>query len=225
MSDKVDFDEFTENYDELLSQQTQFFSPSDLYFAEYKIKLVKRKVKHNVSTILEYGCGTGRNLGFLQENFPDAQIIATDISQSSLELASETNPKIEFRVETSDLDIGPFDLIFISGVFHHIPKAERKVAAGLLAKRLSKGGTLFIFEHNPYNPITRKIVNDCPYDADAELLKASELRQVFTLTALQVESLSYNLFIPPKLRWLLPAEKMLQWLPMGGQYCMAFRHS
>ena len=30
---------------------------------------------------------------------------------------------------------------------------------------------MFIFEHNPYNPITLKMVANCEFDADAELIK------------------------------------------------------
>ena len=36
---------------------------------------------------------------------------------------------------------------------------------------LSEKGNIFITEHNPYNPVTRKIVSECAYDKDAILLK------------------------------------------------------
>ena len=33
-----------------------------------------------------------------------------------------------------------------------------------LFQRLVPGGIIVIFERNPFNPVTRKIVNTCPYD-------------------------------------------------------------
>lgn len=225
MSKKVDFDNFTDNYNELLRESTQFFSSSEEYFAKYKIGLVRSQVKQSVSRILEYGCGIGRNIRYLQEAFPGVEIVGTDISEASLSIAASENPGVQFELESIDLDIGSFDLIFVAGVFHHIPPVERPDASRLLAKRLSSDGVLYVFEHNPYNPVTRKIVNNCPYDADAVLLKPSELGGLFESAEMKVSGQGYCLFIPPKLSWLAPLEGYLAWLPLGGQYWVKATHN
>jgi len=88
----------------------------------------------------------------------------------------------------------------------------------VLYQRLTPGGTIVIFEHNPFNPVTRKIVNDCPYDKDAVLLRPSELKTLLVDAGLLVHRSVYCLFVPPSLSALLPLESKLGWLPLGGQY-------
>jgi SAM-dependent methyltransferase len=225
MNQKVDFDEYTDNYNELLREGTRFFSADEEYFAKYKIELVKIDMKEPVSRILEYGCGIGRNISYLQKAFSMAEIIGTDISEASLEVARRENPGVRFEAERGNLELGQFDLIFVAGVFHHVPVVERRSVTRVLADRLRKGGSLYVFEHNPYNPVTRRIVNACPYDADAVLVKPAELRSLMTSAELKPHSHSYCLFVPPKLSLLRPMERILGWLPLGGQYWMKSRHS
>ncbi len=219
MSEKVDFDKYTDNYNELLREGTQFFSASEEYFARYKVELVRRAIgPQHVQRILEYGCGIGRNIPYLQAAFPGAEIIGTDISEASLATAASDMKDVRFEVERPGLELGKFDLIFVAGVYHHIPPTERLGATALLAARLQHGGSACVFEHNPYNPVTRRIVDTCPYDADAVLLKPSELRRLFRKASLEVKSTAYCLFVPPRLSWLSPMEQHLGWLPLGGQY-------
>lgn len=225
MSNKVDFDNYTENYNELLRDSTKFFSASEEYFARYKIELVRLKVKQPITRILEYGCGIGRNIQYLQAAFPGAEIIGTDISDASLAIAAVENPGVRFEAEHENLDLGQFDLIFVAGVFHHIQPIERPSVTRLLAKRLTKSGSLCVFEHNPFNPITRRIVNTCPYDADAVLLKPTELRLLLEQAGLMMRGKAYCLFIPPKLSRLSPLERYLEWLPLGGQYWVNASHA
>ena len=219
MTNKIDFDDYTENYNELLKENTSFFSSSEEYFAKYKIDLVCKKMQFLPKKILEYGCGIGRNISFLKSAYPDALIIGSDISNASLEIARKENADVDFfrEYEGAKLDI-TFDLIFVAGVFHHVPVLERDKVAGTLFKRLSVGGQLFIFEHNPYNPITRRIVSSCPYDEDAVLLKPSELKSILSNAKLSVGGSEYCLFVPPSFSFLTQVEKFLGWFPMGGQY-------
>ena len=224
MNNKVDFDQYTHNYNDLLHEGTKFFTSNEEYFAKYKIDFVRAQVDHGVTRILEYGCGIGRNIPYLQSAFPGAEVVGTDISEASLEIAKSENPEARIEVEKPGLDLGQFDLIFVAGVFHHIAPVERPAVANLLATRLTGEGTLNVFEHNPYNPVTRKIVNDCPFDADAVLLKPSELKNLYDHAMLETIGHSYCLFVPPRLSWLVPLEKYLAWMPLGGQYCSRARH-
>jgi SAM-dependent methyltransferase len=215
---KIDFDDYSANYDALLHESTKLYAEDSEYFARYKVDLIKGATRHPVRRILEYGCGTGRNIAYLQTAFPDAEIVGTDVSAASLDVARAANPKARFEVEDEGLDPGTFDLIFVASVFHHIPPTERPTVMRTLARRLAPGGSIDIFEHNPFNPVTRRIVSTCPFDADAVLLKPGELRTLFREAGLDLKRQSYCLFVPPKLSWLLPLEKHLGWLPLGGQY-------
>lgn len=215
---KIDFDDYSANYDELLHESTKLYAEDSEYFARYKVDLIKDAVRHPIGRVLEYGCGTGRNIAYLQAAFPDAEIVGTDVSAASLDIARAAHPKSPFEVEREGLDIGAFDLIFVASVFHHISLPERPTVMRTLARRLAPGGSIDIFEHNPFNPVTRRIVSTCPFDADAVLLKPAELRALFCGAGLELKRQSYCLFVPPKLSWLLPLEKLLGWLPLGGQY-------
>lgn len=226
MNNKVNFDDYSENYNQLLKEETGFFSDNEAYFAQYKVELVRQKITTPVSNILEYGCGIGRNIPFLQLAFPDATIVGSDISNASLDIARRNHQGVEFFQEHEQTHLtNTFDLIFVAGVFHHIPIAQRLTVANTLLHRLSPQGQLFVFEHNPYNPVTRRIVSNCPYDEDAVLLKPKELKQLLITAGFSVKQQGYCLFIPPKFSTLTCLENYLSWLPLGGQYWLQAEHS
>ena len=222
---KIDFDEYSADYDDLLRESTKLYAEDSEYFARYKVDLVRDAARGPVTRVLEYGCGTGRNIGYLQAAFPEARIVGTDVSAASLQIAATNNPKAQFELESEGLELGGFDLIFVASVFHHIPPSGRAAAMATLARRLVPGGSIDIFEHNPFNPVTRRIVSTCPFDADAILLKPAELRSLFRHAGLHLHRQTYCLFVPPRLSWFLPLEKLLGWLPLGGQYWVSAGHS
>jgi SAM-dependent methyltransferase len=216
---KVDFDDYTESYNRLLREGTGFFSETEAYFAKYKVDILRREAPGTAKRLLEYGCGIGRNIPFLRAALPKAAVFGSDISAASLEIARKENPGVDFLLEPPGADFEMlFDIIFIAGVFHHIPLGERAAVMKTIFRRLSPGGTILVFEHNPFNPVTRKIVNNCPYDRDAVLLKPSELKTLLADAGLLVRKSAYCLFVPPSLAFLLPLEARIGWLPMGGQY-------
>ncbi len=221
MVNKVDFDNYTDNYNQLLKDRTKFFSSNEEYFARYKVDLMRKQVHTPINRILEYGCGIGRNIPFLQKAFPDSLIIGSDISGVSLDIARRDNEGVKFFLENENIkSTSMFDLIFVAGVFHHIPVSQRIEVARVLFNRLLPGGQLFVFEHNPFNPLTRRIVNNCPYDEDAVLLKPSELKRILSEVSFIIERKAYCLFVPPSLSLFSKIENKLGWLPLGGQYWM-----
>lgn len=215
---KVDFDEYTENYNQLLREKTGFFSEDEAYFASYKVSILKSRLVDS-RHILEFGCGIGRNIPFLKSAFVGATIEGSDVSEQSLQLARSANPGVTFWREGDHADHPKkFDLIFVAGVFHHIPPAERDAVVAALFDRLVPAGDVFIFEHNPYNPITRKIVSNCPFDEDVILLKPKELIRRLESGGFHVIKREFALFFPPRLKFLLGLERGMGWLPLGGQY-------
>lgn len=216
---KVDFDDFTENYNVLLHQNTRFFAPDERYFAEYKVRITRRLIHGEPKRVLEYGCGIGRNLHLLQHCFQSAEIFGSDISAKSLDVAKAENPGAHLWVEGDEKSArSGFDLIFVAGVFHHVPPNERANVARKMHSRLNTGGSIVVFEHNPFNPLTRRIVSNCPYDQDAVLLTPGELCRHLESAGLNVVKRAYALFFPPSLRMFGRLESRLGWLPLGGQY-------
>ena len=216
---KVDFDDYAENYNELLSRETKFFSSDEAYFAKYKVLLAREIICDEPRRVLEYGCGIGRNIPFLREVFSPAEIMGFDVSEKSIESARLNNEGIYFWSEEDNADEKlNFDLIFVAGVFHHVPPQEREETMKKIYRRLAPGGNLLIFEHNPYNPITRKIVNDCPFDEGVILLKPRQLKQYLEAAGLVMQRQGYSLFFPPKFKRINKLEKYLSSFPLGGQY-------
>jgi SAM-dependent methyltransferase len=216
---KVDFDQYAANYNQLLREGTGFFTEDESYFARYKVALARELVTPAPRRILEFGCGIGRNIPFLREAFPEAEVMGSDVSAKSIEIARRENPQVSFWVDGTDEPARQeFDLVFVAGVFHHIPPAERAGASSFVAGRLARGGSVVVFEHNPYNPVTRKIVRDCPYDEGVTLLRPGQMRHLLEEAGLAVDRRGFSLFFPPKLKALASMEPWLAWLPLGGQY-------
>ncbi|MCZ7684806.1 MAG: class I SAM-dependent methyltransferase [Sandaracinaceae bacterium] len=62
-------------------------------------------------TIVEFGCGTGRNLFFLAERFPNARLLGLELSPATVRRASERAAPYDGRVEVRVADMTrPLDL-------------------------------------------------------------------------------------------------------------------
>ncbi|MBM3465275.1 MAG: hypothetical protein FJX76_24545 [Armatimonadetes bacterium] len=112
----------------------------------------------------------------------------------------------------------PFDLIFVAGVFHHVQPPQRAEVMADIVRRARPGADIVIFEHNPYNPVTRKLVSNCIYDADAVLVPPPEMVRIAEAGKLTVLKRTYTLFFPAALKAIRGLENFLGWLPLGGQY-------
>ena len=220
---KVNFDEHAETYEKVLDKDLEFFGEESSYFAEYKINVVKKTLGiAKPLKILEYGCGIGMNIKFFSKHFPDSKINGCDISQKSIEVASKRNdPNVNFFLineENNSKYLDTFDLIFVSCVFHHIQPQLREDSMKNIYNLLKKDGKFYFFEHNPYNPVTRHIVNTCVWDEDAILLKPKESLNLITKAGFKIENKKYTLFFPAFLKFLRFMESFLFFLPLGGQY-------
>jgi SAM-dependent methyltransferase len=218
LPNKVKFDKYAEDYQKLIGEQLSFFDSNNDYFAKYKIDIIKKHIDGTPKRILEYGCGIGRNLKYLSQHFEHSLIYACDISQRSLEIAKDDNPTVNFFLLDHDTIIEKFDLILVALVFHHIEPELRTNVIRDISNLLAEGGNIFIFEHNPYNPVTRYIVNTCIFYDDAVLLKKRELVKLLIEANLSIDTWRYTLFFPSFLKKLRFLEPILGYLPFGGQY-------
>ncbi len=197
MENKNEFDQYAEKYNTILSDQLNFFEQDNSYFAEYKILQLKELLVQDPRRILDFGCGIGRSVAFLKQYFPKAHVVGGDVSPASLALAKKTYPDVSYLLlEGEWSEQNKFDLIFVSNVFHHIPPAERVQTIHTLANACEQGGRLVVFEHNPFNPVTRYLVNTCPFDHDAVLLKPNELKHLFRQAGFKQIKSQYTLFFP-----------------------------
>lgn len=222
-TDRVDFDEYADQYEDLLKDQLSFFSNDRGYFSDHKASIASKQFAKLPKTVLDFGCGIGLSLPFLEAYFPGADLFATDISEKSLEHVASANPDVHIVMD-NDLDGKAFDLIFVAGVFHHVSPADRPALTKRLSALLSTRGKLCIFDHNPYNPVTQRMVSTCPFDEDAVLLSRNELTNLLKInTNLEIERRRYCLFFPEPLKALQPLERWIGFVPLGGQYYVVAR--
>lgn len=133
---------------------------------------------------------------------------------------------VETRVQRDfdkiPFDDSAFDFVTTVCVYHHVSPASRLALTREAYRVLRPDGILAIIEHNPYNPITRLIVSRAPVDAEAILLKSSEVRQLMTMAGFTGQLKKYFLYLPEPIYrragdWL---EHFLRRVPLGGQYAV-----
>jgi SAM-dependent methyltransferase len=215
---KPEFDQFAHSYEAVTSQNTSFFDADSHYFGRYRSNIVKKFAGPRVQNILDFGCGVGLGIEPLREVFPNSRIVGCDPSQESLALALRREPECEFSEPSAISPLPQFDIITAVCVFHHIVPSARQEALRYCYERLKPGGLMFIFEHNPFNTVTRHLVSRCPVDRDAILLTPNETATRLQHAGFDLTATEYCLFFPKALAFLRPIEKSLGWLPLGGQY-------
>ena len=219
------FDEFAEGYRETHNKAIVLSGANSDYFSEYKIlELLNFEDASKPLKILDFGCGDGNSSVYLRKYFPNATIVGIDVSEESIKQAEKKElPNTTFSAfngEKIPFNNDEFDLVFTSMVFHHI---EHHLHAAILLeiKRILKqGGRFYNFEHNPNNPLTRKVVNECEFDKDAVLLKPGYHKKLVINSGLSLKEIKYTIFFPRhKLFKVFHfTEKLLSWVPIGAQY-------
>ena len=87
-----------------------------------------------------------------------------------------------------------------------------------LRRVVKPGGVALIFEHNPYNFLTRRVVSSCIFDKDAILLKPRETRELLKEAGFTKVAIRYILTIPPANLPLQIADRLFGRFPLGAQY-------
>lgn len=224
---KPEFDQYADEYDRVLGETIPDGLNDDGYFAEYKVALMESRLHdRKAKRILDFGCGAGRSLPYLEKYFPDAEIWGYDISPASLKVASGRTPRALLFSDWGVLALGniQFDAIIAANVFHHIPLDQRLSALTRCRAALSPKGQMFLFEHNPYNPLTRWIFERCPFDTDAEMLDLKTALSLACQAGYRSEQHGYTLFFPRQLAFLRGLESWLNRLPLGAQYYVQMAH-
>lgn len=222
----AEFDRFAAHYEEMHARSIRISGETADYFAAYKVQMVSGDVPDTQAPprILDFGGGTGNSLGHFRRLFPRSNIVLADPSARSLALAGERFPGAAELVHlTGDrlpFEDGHFDVAFAACVFHHIPAAGHHGALQELRRVLSARGRLFVFEHNPLNPLTLKAVRDCPFDEDAVLIRAGEMAERLRGAGFGDVRTQYCVFFPHMLRHLRVLEPWLGRIPLGAQYCL-----
>jgi S-adenosylmethionine-diacylgycerolhomoserine-N-methlytransferase len=117
-------------------------------------------------SVLELGCGTGRNIVLAARRYPNARFFGLDISAEMLETAGAAiardglSAKVNLaRGDATDFDAGAlfgverFDRVFVSYSLSMIPGWEKTVSAALAV--LAPGGSLHVVDFGQQEGLPR----------------------------------------------------------------------
>jgi ubiquinone/menaquinone biosynthesis C-methylase UbiE len=225
---EAEFDKFADEYHASLKAGIAISGESPEYFSEYKIADIARECPAQARStdasvrVLDFGAGIGNSVPYVRKHFASAQLTCLDLSKRSLEVAqkrfADQANYVSFDGARVPFPDNHFDIAYAMCVFHHIPHDDHVKLLQELHRVIKPGGSLFIFEHNPFNPLTVRVVNTCPFDENAHLIRGTVLKQRMLDGGFARVSTRYRVFFPHMLRGLRPLEGALAWLPLGGQY-------
>ena len=139
----------------------QYFESSERISFEEIIQQFLKKLPANPS-VLDAGCGTGRDSRVLTEN--GANVTAIDISEGLIEIARAENPDIQF-IKTSFLNLPLEDALF-DGVWSHASLVHLETledvtkALSEFYRVLKPGGWLYVYVKKQTGEEKTAIVSD-----------------------------------------------------------------
>ncbi len=225
-----EFDLYIDDYHDQHAASVRLSGEGPEFFAAYKAALTARLMGAAGLVpvqLMDFGAGLGNCVPHLQHAFPGAALTCIDVSADSLAqcAARAIRPvdAVVYDARTLPFADASFDLVFTACVFHHIAADNHIRLLREIRRTLKSDGRFVLFEHNPWNPLTRHAVRNCPFDRNAVLISAPEMRNRLRAAGFEDVSLRWTMFFPAALAGLRPFERGLGWLPLGAQYCLMAR--
>ncbi len=224
----AEFDAYRDRYREAVEESIAFAGAGLDFFTSAKAKALLDLAAKRIGTpaelsFLDVGCGPGETDRFLAGRV--GLLAGVDISPEMVERAREQNPWAEYRHYTEGEPIpypdAAFDISFAVCVIHHVEAAERSAMIAEIARTTRRGGLVVVFEHNPYNPLTRRAVSGCEFDRDAVLLPRHEAKRLLEGAGLERVGGRYMVFFSRDSAPLRRIERGLGWVPLGAQYVVS----
>lgn len=227
---EAEFDAHSDSYRDQHASSVAFGGFELDYFAQYKADVAKQRCEGiglDPKTILDFGAGIGNAVKPLAEAFPQAAIKCVDVSEDSLRHCAALGvPNTSVHLYDGRIlpfEDGSIDLAFTACVFHHIPAQDHEMLLAEIRRCLSPNGMMILFEHNPYNPLTKLAVARCPFDEHAVLINSSEMQRRFKRAGFRDTKNGFRIFFPGFLSALRGLERWLEPIPLGGQYYVVAR--
>jgi SAM-dependent methyltransferase len=227
LSERPEFDQYSESYREAVEESISFVGVDLDFFTRAKAEALLELVADRLGppgrlAMLDVGCGPGETDRFLDGRV--GRLAGVDVASGMLERARSRNRSVEYRGfaagEAIPFGDAEFDVCFAVCVLHHVPPAERGALLGQMRRVCRPGGLIVLFEHNPWNPFTRRAVRGCEFDRDAELLSRREASRLLSAAGVRDQRGRYILFFPRESALLRGVERRLGWLPLGAQYAV-----
>jgi SAM-dependent methyltransferase len=219
------FDDFADRYQDAVDRSIAFAGVEHDFFVKQKVdallECARGVADPAVLRMLDVGCGPGMFGRYLVDEV--AELHGVDVSEPMVERAARENPKGFYGLfdgETLPYEEGSLDLAFAVCVFHHVERASRLRLASEMARVVRPGGIVAIFEHNPWNPLTRLVVRRCEFDDGVRLMPLRETARLLRDARLATPASRYLIFLPRPTPTL---DRLLARVPVGAQYVVHAR--
>jgi ubiquinone/menaquinone biosynthesis C-methylase UbiE len=219
-----EFDQYRDSYDDAVNQAIAFSGQKVESFTRAKAHDLLRTIASHFDSsrrlsLLDVGCGIGNYHPFLTP-VVDA-VSGVDLSRACITKAQERNPAVSYSVYDGDrlpYPDGQFDVTFCICVLHHVPPDRWQQFVNEMRRVTRAGGLIVVYEHNPKNPLTRKVVRDCDFDRDAVLLTMAQTRGLLAGAGCAGVETSSILTLPPMAAFIEKLDTLFARLPFGSQY-------
>jgi SAM-dependent methyltransferase len=226
---RSEFDQYRSTYADAVNTSIAFSGLDVDYFTRAKATRLLDALALTVGStqnlsVLDVGCGVGNYHPLLKGKV--GRLTGVDPSSECIAEARAKNPEVRYAVSDGDhipFNEGEFDAAYAICVMHHVPPAKWELFAAELVRVTKPGGLVIIFEHNPYNPLTRRAVSTCPFDEDAVLLSKRKTTAYLRGAGLTSIVGKYILTIPSVDGPLRRIDDALGALPLGAQYYVCGR--
>jgi SAM-dependent methyltransferase len=219
----AEFDAYDRNYNEVVDKALSFSGLTVDFFtrvkADYFLELLASASPAKLPDVIDIGCGIANSHPLLAGHV--GHLVGVDVSSTCIAAAAARNPQNEYSAfDGLDLPYSAesFDAASAICVFHHVPITDRVRLASNIRSVLRPGGVFAIFEHNPLNPLTLHVVNNCEFDKDAVLLRKSETERLLAEAGFREISTRFILSVPAKGRMLRGIDRLFARMPFGAQY-------
>jgi SAM-dependent methyltransferase len=221
----AEFDNYARDYNDLLKDPIRDrFAHDGAFFHWRKWDLLSKLLTARFGDIkklrwLDIGCGKGELLRFGKDSLGEAH--GCDPSREMLAETGDLNVVWQPGIAELPFESNSFDVVTAACVYHHMDDDSQTKLTADAFRLMRKGAIFVIFEHNPWNPATRLIVSRTPVDANAVLLTAPKTRGLMRRVGMTSVDTNFYLFFPePIYKKIGAVERMLGWLPGGGQYAV-----
>jgi SAM-dependent methyltransferase len=218
-----EFDAYSNSYDAHVNAALAFSGLDVDFFTKVKAAYIQEILSKTFGStkvdVLDVGCGIGNYHPLLRPGLD--RLCGVDISSESLKTAAQRNEGVEyshFDGTTLPFPDGTFDAAFAICVYHHVPLSNRAALTRNVRRVLRPGGIFMIFEHNPRNPLTMRVVNRCEFDRDAVLLKNEEAESLLSQENFTHVGSRHILTVPSFNKATRAIDQLFGGLRIGAQY-------
>ncbi len=228
--DSSEFDSYAETYREAVERSIGFSGAGPDFFTRAKVRQLLGIAARRVGdprglSFLDIGCGPAETDRLLEGRV--RSLTGVDTSAEMIEVAARRNPWAEYRAVGAGAALpfltAAFDVSFAICVLHHVETGGRGRLVAEAARVTKPGGAVVIFEHNPWNPLTRRAVARCEFDEAAILLRRRESERLLRDAGLKGVDGAYIIYFTRESARLHRIERLLGSLPLGAQYVVSAR--